>query len=143
MKKKEYELLKQEHKQIEELKIKENDNILDNKKNQKNIEIERLKNELEQLKLDISYLEKEIQILKEKNEGEIRRRKEEILNHLQHEYEIKIYKYEKEKELEQIKKEDEIKYIKKEFEAKKELEFTDLRYKADTVNKLIFILSQN
>ena len=32
LKKKEYELLKQEHKQIEELKIKENDNILDNKK---------------------------------------------------------------------------------------------------------------
>ena len=88
-------------------------------------------------------MEKEIQLLKEKNEGEFERKKQEILNRLQHEYEIKLDRYEKEKELEEIRRVDEIKYLKKEFEMKKQYEFINLRYKVDTVNKLIFLLSQN
>ena len=138
-----YELLKKEKEQEEIELIQNNEKILEKEKNNKDFEIKKLENELEQLKIDISNLENEIKFLKELNEEEIKRKKEAILNKFQNEYELKLDRYKREKELEQFQKEEDIKYKKMQFEMKKRKELTDLRYKADTVNKLIFIFSQN
>ena len=80
-----------------------------------------MRKELLQLEFDIKNLKNVIELLKERNIGEIERKKKEILNRLEHEYEIKLDRYEREKEFEQLQKEEEIKYKQREFEWKKHL----------------------
>lgn len=140
--KKKYESKKEELMKDEENKKEENDKalkILEEKNENEKIKVN---NEIEELEKEIKYIKDIINKLNEKNEWEIKVKKEEILNNLEHEYDLKVDKYEKEKELQKIKNEEKIKYLENEIKYKKEMEFAKLRKSCDLVNKIITRLNQ-
>ena len=135
--------LKEKFETEENLKIENNTMELKAKEEHFKNNKEERKNILGGLEKDINYLKDLIETLKENKEDETEKRKEDILNKLEHEYELKIDRYEMEKEYQKIEKEEIIKYKLKEIQREKKLEFTELRYKSNIVNKLIYLFKAN
>jgi hypothetical protein len=140
---KECDEMKENFKSEENMEIEKNDKMLENlKEKTKNIE-EEGKKKLEELEKDINNLKEKIELLKEKEEEGIERRKEEILNNLQHKYELSLERYEMEKKYQKMQKEEKMKLKIKEIEAKKEIEFAELKNKSDFVNKIFYCFKIN
>ena len=121
------------------IKEKENENTLNDQRNIYNNNQIKKKNELIQLDLDIENLKKEIKEIEEKKNNEFNLKKKEELYKLSNEYKIKLIKYENQKRLEKQEKENLIEIKKKKFEADKEIKLSELKQKANLVQKIISI----
>ena len=124
----------------EEINRQRNENQLTEAKNNYNNEELKFKNEVEQLNIDITNLEQEICKLKEKFNEEIDLKKKEELFKITNEYNIKLIKFKNLKELEKQRKENDFLIKKAEFEAKKKVELDDLKNKSEFVQKIIFMM---
>ena len=114
-------------------------NLEEQKKNEKNSAL----NKIKELDADIKNLKEIIEELGKKDTEEEDWKKEEILNKLKNEYELKLDRYKYEKEYEKIKKEEKIKEMKKKIEIDKIIEFKELRTSSEFVDKLIYCIKIN
>lgn len=135
---KKYESMKEQFKNEEDLEKKKNDEFLKHLEEKNKIYKKKAKNELEDLEKGIIYLKDLINDLDDKKEGEIKKKQEELLNNLEHEYDLKLDKYERDKELQRLKEEEHIRCLEKEFKNKIEYELVELRKRAELVNKTIY-----
>lgn len=146
-KEKELKIFKNNLKKNNEIVKKEYDNQINEIKNNYNITIETIKNENILLDKDIENLKTEIDILEKKYMIENDNIKKEEQNKIINEYKLKLINYENEKKLEKIKKENEILLAKAEREKQKEIEFNELKNKAELVKKItgmvLFINNSN
>jgi hypothetical protein len=140
---KECQALIEKNENEEKIETEENEKKLKMKDEEFKTKKEKGKNKLEELETDIKNLREIIITLKENKADEIEKRKEEILNKLEHEYELKIYKYEMEKEYQKIEIEERIKVKQKDIQRRKRLEFAELKNKSELVNKLIYCFKIN
>lgn len=108
-------------------------NLEDKKKNSKT----NAENKVKRLEKEIDNLKEIIEKLKSENIKEEEWKREEILNELQHEYELKVQQYQYEKEYERIKKEEKIKEMENKYRLDKEVEFTELKKGSELVDFLI------
>ena len=137
----EYELIKENFREEEEREIKYNQDQLIILEEKKKNEITDAKNKIESLEKEIENLKKIIEELRNKNVEEEEWKKEEIINNLQHEYELKLDRYKRVKEYEKLEKEEKIKVMEKKNNLLKEAEFAELRMQSDFVEKLISVIN--
>lgn len=133
-----YEFLESELNNKLKLAKKENEKELENLEKENENDKIKLKNEIEELELMIQNIENTIKKLEDEKEWKMENKKKEILNKLEHEYELKLDKYEKEKELEKITKEENIKLLEHKLAINKEIEFEKLRKSAKLVKQIIY-----
>ena len=139
----EYELFKEKFKSEEDNEIKYNENKLKNLEEKKKNEKKAAKNEIEKLKKDIENMKEIIETLRNKNTEEEKWKKEEIINNLQHEYELKLDRYKLEKEYQRLEKEQKIRLMEKKYKLEKEVEFAELKKSSDLVDKIINCIKFN
>lgn len=114
-------------------------NLEEQKKNEKNSAL----NKIKELDADIKNLKEIIEELRKKNIEEEDWKKEEILNKLKNEYELKLDIYKYEKEYQKAEKEEKIKEMKKKIEMDKIIEFKELKANSEFVDKLIYCIKIN
>jgi hypothetical protein len=95
------------------------------------------------LEAEIENIKKIIEELRKKDVEEEYWEREEILNKLKNEYELKLQRFKEEKEYEKIEKETKIKEMKKKIDLEKKKEFTELEKSSKLVDKLIYIIQIN
>ena len=114
-------------------------NLEEQKKNEKNSAL----NKIKELDADIKNLKEIIEKIRKKNIEEEDWKKEEILNKLKNEYELKLDIYKYEKEYQKAEKEEKIKEMKKKIEMDKIIEFKELKANSEFVDKLIYCIKFN
>lgn len=135
---KKYESMKVQFEKEEDLERKKNDEYLKgfeekNKNNKK-----KAKNTLKELEKEIENLKDNIHELGSQKDWEIKKKQEELLNRLEHDYEMQLDQYKFQKELQKLKEEARIRELEEEWKNQKEIEFNELREKAKLINKLIY-----
>lgn len=68
---------------------------------------------------------------------------EEIINNLQHEYELNLLEYKSQKELEKLRIEEKIKEMQFKIKMDKIVEFEELKKSSDFVDKIIYCIQKN
>ena len=92
---------------------------------------------------NIGVLKELIEELKKKNIEEEDWKMEEIINNLQHEYELNLLEYKSQKELEKLRIEEKIKEMQFKIKMDKIVEFEELKKSSDFVDKIIYCIQKN
>ena len=126
----------------EEIHRRENERNLEQIKNEYESNQLKKNNELKNIQQDILNLKEEITKLNEKFNLELDLKKKEVINKISNNYQIKLLQYENEKKLEKQKIEKEAIIEKTQFEANKEIEFNELKNKAELTQKIIMMFKK-
>lgn len=139
----EYDNIKYKLESEEKNEKKYYENKLQNLEEQKKNEEKNALDKIEELKSEIKNLKEIIEELRKKDVEEEDFKREEILNKLKNEYELKLREYKYEKEYEINRREKEIEIMKKKIEDDKITELIDLRKSSECVDKLIYLIQTN
>lgn len=139
----EYENIKYKLESEEKNEKKNFENRLKCLEEKKKLEKSNALNEIKLLEAEIENIKKIIEELRKKDVEEEYWEREEILNKLKNEYELKLQRFKEEKEYEKIEKETKIKEMKKKIDLEKKKEFTELEKSSKLVDKLIYIIQIN